>query len=90
MSEQQERDQWRHRLRPEAQRLAALLATDVSSRHAVQEAVDIGAHAWHLGGINCMRQLRDMAMENAGPAKTTDYISYWWDGIGDWRRPSLD
>jgi len=44
--------------------------------------VDIGAHAWHLGGINCMRQLRDMAMENAGPAKTTDYISYWWDGIG--------
>jgi hypothetical protein len=56
----------------------------------VQEAVDIGAHAWHLGGINCMRQLRDMAMENAGPAKTTDYISYWWDGIGDWRRPSLD
>jgi len=90
MREQQERDQWRHLLRPEAQRLAALLATDVSSRHAVQEAVDIGAHAWHLGGINCMRQLRDMAMENAGPAKTTDYISYWWDGIGDWRRPSLD
>jgi len=88
--EQQERDRWRHLLRPEAQRLATLLATDVPSGHTVQEAVDIGAQAWHLGGINCMRQLRDMAMESADPAKTADYISYWWDGIGDWRRPSLD
>ena len=88
--EQQERERWRQLLRPEAQRLGALLTNDSPDRHVMQEAVDIGAHAWHLGGLNCMRQLRDMAIENAGPANTTDYISYWWDGIGDWRRPSLE
>jgi hypothetical protein len=92
--EQQERERWRQLLQPEAQRLAALLGNDAPGRHAEQEAVDIGANAWHLGGLNCMRQLRDMALaitpESAAPAKGTDYISYWWDGIGDWRRPSRD
>ena len=92
--EEQERERWRQILQPEAQRLAALLADNALSEHAEQEAVDIGAHAWHLGGLSCMRQLREMAMaiteQEAGPARATDYIAYWWDGIGDWRRPSLD
>jgi len=88
--EKQERERWRQLLQPEAQRLAALLTDDAPGRHAEQEAVDIGAHAWHLGGLNCMRQLRDMAMAISGPTKAADFISYWWDGIGDWRRPSLD
>jgi len=90
--EEQERERWRQTLQPDAQRLAALLADNAPSEHAEQEAVDIGAHAWHLGGLNCMRQLREMAMaiteQKAGPARATDYIAYWWDGIGDWRRPS--
>jgi hypothetical protein len=92
--ERQEREQWRQLLQPEAQRLAVLLADDASGRRAEQEAVAIGARAWRLGGLNCMRQLREMAMEitreTAKPAKATDYISYWWDGIGDWQRPSVD
>jgi hypothetical protein len=92
--EQQERERWRQILQPEAERLAALLAENAPSERARQEAVDIGAHAWHLGGLNCMRQLREMAVaiteQKAGPAGTSDYIAYWWDGIGDWRRPSLD
>lgn len=92
--EQRERERWREILRPEARRLAALLADDTPSEHAQQEAVDIGAHAWHLGGLSCMRQLREMTLaiteQRAGPAKATDYIAYWWDGIGDWRPPSLD
>jgi len=92
--EEQERERWRQILQPEAQRLAALLADDAPSEHAEQEAVDIGAHAWHLGGLNCMRQLREMAVaiteKKAGAAKAADYVAYWWDGIGDWRRPSPD
>jgi len=92
--EEQEHERWRQILQPEAQRLAALLTDDAPGGRAEQEAVDIGAYAWHLGGLTCMRQLREMALamtsEEAGPATTTDYVSYWWDGIGDWRRPSLD
>jgi hypothetical protein len=92
--EERDRQQWHQKLRLQAQRLAVLLtcnATDLP--HAEREAVDIGAEAWRLGGLTCMRQLREMTIQvrkekrsNETPA---DYLSYWWDGIGDWRRPSL-
>jgi hypothetical protein len=89
--DERERQQWQQRLRPQAERLAALLACDAAGfARAEQEAVDIGAEAWRLGGLSCMRQLRDMtiAAGGAGPSgQTVDYISYWWDGIGDWRKP---
>lgn len=92
--EEQERQRWREALLPEAERLASLLTDSALGSRAEQEAVDIGAHAWHLGGINCMRQLREMALaitkEKAGSANPADYVAYWWDGIGDWRRPSPD
>jgi hypothetical protein len=110
--EERERQQWQQKLEWQAQRLAILLACDAESfARAEQEAVDIGAEAWHLGGLNCMRQLHDMAMEasrrpalpaahlarasseprgsNGAQQDTSDYLSYWWDGIGDWRKPSL-
>ncbi len=92
--EEQERLHWQQRLQPQAERLAALLAVDADGfLDAEREAVDIGAQAWRLGGINCMREVRDMAVaiskERLGEAETTDYISYWWDGIGEWRRPAL-
>jgi polysaccharide biosynthesis/export protein len=92
-NEEQEQEQWRQTLLPQAQRLAALLADDTPDpARAQQEAVDIGAQAWRLGGLTCMRQLRDMTMAIIRQSKArvdTDYVSYWWDGIGDWRRPSL-
>jgi hypothetical protein len=131
--EERERQQWREKLQLQAQRLAALLACDAESlARAEQEAVDIGAQAWRLGGLTCMRQLHDMTIQvhqgvsNAkdrprpggplrgrgepqdarraaqdreskavssagrpGPGEPPDYLSYWWDGIGDWRKPSL-
>ncbi len=61
--EEQEPQRWQQHLRPHAERLAALLACnakDVSL--AEREAVDWGANAWRLGGLNCMRQLRDMTV----------------------------
>ena len=92
--EAQERQRWQERLQPHAERLATLLTTNTHDfRKIEQEAVDIGAKAWRLGGIMCMQQLRDMAMDicrdKRGEGKAVDYVSYWWDGIGDWRRPSL-
>ena len=91
--EERERQQWQQQLQSRAQRLAVLLTCDAEgSARAEQEAVDIGAEAWRLGGLNCMRQLRDMTIqvhrERGRNEKAADYLSSWWDGIGDWRRPS--
>jgi hypothetical protein len=89
--DEREQQQWQQKLRPQAERLAALLTCDTASfARAEQEAVDIGAEAWRLGGLSCMRQLRDMALALCAERqseRTVDYISYWWDGIGDWRKP---
>jgi hypothetical protein len=93
--EEQERQRWQQRLRPQAERLATLLSGEISgpSPDVEQEVVDIGARAWRRGGITCMRQLREMAMvtcqQRQRDRRPVDYISYWWDGIGDWRRPSV-
>ena len=92
--EAQEQQRWQERLKPHAEHLAGLLTTDASSlEHAEKEALDLGATAWRLGGLTCMRQLRDMAIaiseKRNGEQEVVDYISYWWDGIGDWHRPSL-
>ncbi|MBN1359460.1 MAG: hypothetical protein JW993_02660 [Sedimentisphaerales bacterium] len=92
--EEQERRRWEERLQNEAERLAVLLTTDAAGfEKAEKEALDIGAFAWRLGGLTCMQQLRDMALEiareRAGGSETVDYVSHWWDGIGNWRRPSF-
>jgi hypothetical protein len=90
--EERARQQWQDKLRPRAERLATLLACDASGlTRAQQEAVDIGAEAWRLGGLGCMRQLHDMTVAirtERGHRETVDYLSCWWDGIGTWRKPS--
>jgi hypothetical protein len=54
--------------------------------------VDIGVHAWRIGGLACMRQLRDMTLglykEKYRSMTITDHISNWWDGVGSWRSPA--
>jgi hypothetical protein len=92
--EEQERQRWQERLRPHAERLATLSASRIPSRdQAEREALQIGAVAWKLGGLTCMRQLRDMTMDllqkQHDPDEVVDYVSYWWDGVGSWRRPTL-
>jgi hypothetical protein len=93
--DEQERQRWRQNLRPHAERLAGLLVCDRTDfLGAEREAVDIGANAWRLGGLSCMRQLHDMTIairKHAGDDEegAADCIAHWWDGIGDWRRPSF-
>jgi hypothetical protein len=40
-----------------------------------------------------MRELHGMAMDicrqKYDKRDIVDYISFWWDGIGSWRSPSL-
>ena len=81
-------------MKSQAETLADLLTSDtIEFEDAERKAADIGANAWQIGGISCMRQLQEMAIEicNREKRSTTvaDYISVWWDGIGNWRNPSI-
>ena len=57
-----------------------------------QSAAAIGARAWRLGGANGMKFLHDRVLEKLaqqGRPGDWDMLAYWWDGIGTWRKPSL-
>ena len=89
-----ERRHWQELMKPQAEKLAALMVVDGSDyKQAVHEAAGIGARAWQIGGLNCMRELRDMALalcrEKYNKKDIVDYIAFWWDGIGNWRSPSI-
>ncbi|KPJ65355.1 MAG: hypothetical protein AMJ43_10930 [Coxiella sp. DG_40] len=92
--EELNRRRWQEALQPDAEKLAGLLTTDeIDFEQAEREAVDIGVKAWQIGGLSCMRELRDMAMamckNKCQDSAIIDYISTWWDGIGNWRNSSL-
>ena len=92
--EEQDRRRWRKILEPEARVLAGLLTEEGNDlEKAEREAVGIGVRAWRTGGIACMRELRDTAIKlcrSRRPEKAViDYISFWWDGIGNWRAKPL-
>ncbi|MEJ2703704.1 MAG: hypothetical protein P8Z79_14805 [Sedimentisphaerales bacterium] len=92
--EEMDRRHWRELLEPEAQRLARLLANDGADlQQAEREAVGIGVRAWQTGGLTCMKELRDTAIslvrQNISEQAVVDYVSFWWDGIGNWRAKPL-
>jgi len=92
--EESDRRRWQQMLKPQAQKLVELLtASGIDLKRVEREAADIGLNAWQLGGMSCMRQLRDMAIaisrQKSRNRAIIDYISVWWDGIGGWRHPSF-
>jgi hypothetical protein len=92
--EESDRLYWQEVLKPQAEKLAGLLTADIPDITKVEhEAVSIGVSAWQTGGLSCMRELRDMAIaickQKHQNRATIDYISFWWDGIGNWRAESL-
>jgi len=81
-------------LMPLARRLAELTAEHKLGLGDIEpQAIEIGATAWSLGGISCMRQLHQMATEmyinNYEEPLYVDYIGIWWDGIGQWQKPDI-
>jgi len=92
VKEKLEQQQWREVLKPKAEKLAVMLtAHEIDFKQVENEAVGIGVNAWQIGGLSCMRELRDMAMDLAKERNKSvvDYVGVWWDGIGSWREPSL-
>lgn len=91
--QEQDRCRWEKILALEAVKLAELLkAKGANFEQAEHKAVDIGVRAWQIGGLECMRQLRDKSLElykeRYQNVTITDHISGWWDGIGSWRTPA--
>ena len=92
--DKQDRSHWYEALKPQAEVLAELLVTHHDNfKQAECKAVEIGADAWHIGGLSCMQELRDMAIAICKQKKQSsdivDYIPAWWDGIGSWRNPTF-
>jgi hypothetical protein len=92
--EDSNRQNWQALLKPHAEELAGLLTSPKNDfKQTEHNAVGLGACAWQIGGINCMRELRHMAInickQKNRNQDVVDYISFWWDGIGNWRAPSL-
>ncbi len=83
---------WKKVLNGCAERLSTLLSLgeNADNNHEA-EAVDIAITAWRLGSTECMKLLHSMAIsmyeEKYNKPVEIDYISIWWDGIGDWRSP---
>ena len=93
--EQQQKILWGKVLQPYAEELAVLASTNKTpDKHAENKAVKIGVNAWQIGGITCMRYLHSAAMEICKKkyqnAASFDYVSIWWDGIGNWRNYWLE
>jgi len=92
--EESDRRRWQEALKPQAEKLAELLTTNrVNFKQAERKAIDIGVNAWQAGGLGCMRQLHDMAMDlckkKCQDLMIVDYVSSWWDGIGSWRNQPI-
>jgi hypothetical protein len=91
LTEEQERQRrWQEVLKPYAQKLAELLAVEAKDfEKAEREAIGIGVSAWQMGGLSCMEHLRNMAWtlyeKRMDEPMVCDYVSNWWDGIGNWR-----
>ncbi len=84
-------EHWQPLLEPMAEELAMLMVDDKSRMHTREtKTVELGATAWRIGGITCMRRLHEMAVANYvehSRRKIVDYAAVWWDGIGTWQIP---
>jgi hypothetical protein len=92
VKEKLEKEQWREVLSPIAEKLASMLTSDEIDFEQKQcEAIGMGVDAWQIGGLSCMRELHNMAIDLAEEKNKSffDYTGLWWDGIGSWRQPTL-
>ena len=82
---------WEQTFRDSVEELAELYCEPGGRLRQIQaKTAEIGAKAWHLGQIACMRfvhqMIRDRMCDRAQNG-CVDYAALWWDGIGTWRRP---
>jgi len=79
---------WNRELEPLAEKAAALMNQSSRKENAKQVVLEAGAKAWQLGGIVCMRYFHQLIRKKINQP-CPDFVSVWWDGIGNWRTPPL-
>lgn len=90
INEQNNRLKWQQMLEKDAEELANLISIGQSyDKELENRVIELGVKAFRIGGIECMKHLLFMAKEICGRkpcvVRNIDYISIWWDGIGNWR-----
>jgi hypothetical protein len=81
-AEQQSLAEWNRLLDPLAEELVEAISGPASHPGIVAR---IGAEAWRIGGIACMRHLHGKIQGRLKDKDLFDPIPSWWDGIGTWR-----
>lgn len=90
LSYQSEQEKWRRQLLPLAEKFLAALQENLPQDRLRQEANEIGAYAWQKGGLNGMHHFLLLVNQIAQKKEITmPPLAFWWEGIGNWRRPSL-
>ena len=74
-------------------KLADLLCNSKLNRLELQKIVaQMGAQAWRQDGLEGMKYLQKIVhgkLEEKQYISTWDVLSFWWDGIGSWRKPAI-
>ncbi|MEN6383619.1 MAG: hypothetical protein ABFD79_00285 [Phycisphaerales bacterium] len=89
-SGQYDRLKWQQLLESEAKELAWLISkNNIEDKETQAKVIELGVKAFRIGGIECMRHLyfmtRQICQRETLKVPSLDYISIWWDGIGNWR-----
>jgi hypothetical protein len=85
-AEQLNQAEWNRLLDPLAEQLVRAVSQSQGAQQAL--AVEVGARAWQIGGLACMKHLHHKVQGRLTDHDRFDPIPAWWDGIGSWRNPA--
>lgn len=79
---------WNQELESLANQAALILNQSARKENARVIIIEAGAKAWRLGGLVCMRYFHQLVRQKTH-LSCPDFVSIWWDGIGNWRTPPI-
>jgi hypothetical protein len=85
-----DRLKWQQMLESEANELATLISEcGIDDKNVEIKVIEIGVKAYRIGGVDCMKHLylmtKQICERKMQFVPNLEYISIWWDGIGNWR-----
>lgn len=91
LQEKQSRSGWTLLFQPYAVEVADLLCGRSGNVQSVQKRIiELGALAWRQGGLLAMQFFYTIIREEVKERinrPPVDFVTLYWDGIGNWRRP---
>lgn len=89
--EQELHSQWNMLFSPYAREIAAILSSSPNDSSTQARIIELGALAWKTGKLLCMQFFHKLILteiKNCSTCSNVDYITLYWDGIGNWRKPN--